>query len=66
VTDAERSVIDLVAQGFTNRQVGQRLFVSSHTVDYHLRAIFRKLDVRTRVELTRVALDHGDGSFDSA
>jgi DNA-binding CsgD family transcriptional regulator len=66
VTDAERSVIDLVAQGFTNRQVGQRLFVSSHTVDYHLRAIFRKLDVRTRVELTRVALDHGDRSFDSA
>lgn len=58
VTDAERSVIELVAQGLTNRQVGQRLFVSAHTVDYHLRAVFRKLDVHTRVELTRIALDH--------
>jgi DNA-binding CsgD family transcriptional regulator len=65
VTDAERSVIDLVAQGLTNRQVGLQLFVSAYTVDSHLRAIFRKLDVRTRVELTRVALEHDTGSFDS-
>jgi DNA-binding CsgD family transcriptional regulator len=62
VTATERSVIDLVAQGLTNREASQRLFVSPHTVDFHLRAIFRKLDVRTRVELTRVALEHGGGS----
>ena len=61
VTDTERSVIDLVAQGLTNRQVGQRLFVSPHTVDFHLRAIFRKLEVRTRVELTRIAIEHDGG-----
>ena len=65
VTDTERSVIDLVARGLTNRQVGQRLFVSPHTVDSHLRAIYRKLDVRTRVELTRVALEH-DGERSSS
>jgi DNA-binding CsgD family transcriptional regulator len=61
VTDTERSVIDLVAQGLTNREVGERLFVSPHTVDFHLRAIFRKLDVRSRVELTRLVLEHEAG-----
>jgi DNA-binding CsgD family transcriptional regulator len=61
VTATERSVIDLVAQGLTNREVSQHLFVSPHTVDFHLRAIFRKLEVRTRVELTRVALAHDAG-----
>jgi DNA-binding CsgD family transcriptional regulator len=66
VTDAERSVIDLVAQGLTNREVGQRLFVSPYTVDCHLRAIFRKLEVRTRVELTRVALEHQGAGPESA
>jgi DNA-binding CsgD family transcriptional regulator len=66
VTDTERSVIELVAQGLTNRQVGQQLFVSAYTVDAHLRAIFRKLDVRSRVELTRVALEHDGGNVDSA
>jgi DNA-binding CsgD family transcriptional regulator len=65
VTEAEHSVINLVAQGLTNRQVGQRLFISPHTVDFHLRAIFRKLDVRTRVELTRVAVEHHGGGSDS-
>jgi DNA-binding CsgD family transcriptional regulator len=66
VTDAERSVIDLVTRGLTNREAGLRLFLSPHTVDFHLRAIFRKLDVRTRVELTRVALEHDSLSLDSA
>ena len=58
MTDTEHSVIDLVAQGLTNREVGERLFVSPHTVDYHLRAIYRKLDLRSRVELTRLVLEH--------
>jgi DNA-binding CsgD family transcriptional regulator len=66
VTDTEQSVINLVAQGLTNREVGARLFVSPHTVDFHMRAIFRKLEVRTRVELTRVALEHRDTASGSA
>ena len=57
VTDTERSVIDLVAEGLTNRQIGEKLFMSRHTVDFHLRAIFRKLGVSSRVELTRLALE---------
>jgi len=60
-TDTERSVIELVAQGLTNKQVAEQLFMSRHTVDFHLRAIFRKLGVSSRVELTRLVLESGTG-----
>jgi DNA-binding CsgD family transcriptional regulator len=52
LTDTERDVADLVAQGLTNRQVAARMFVSPHTVHAHLGRIFRKLGVNSRVELT--------------
>jgi DNA-binding CsgD family transcriptional regulator len=58
LTTTERNVTDLVVQGLTNREVAKRLFQSPHTVDSHLRSIFRKLDIRSRVDLTRVALLH--------
>ena len=58
LTETERSVTDLVARGLTNRQVAERIFVSRHTVDFHLRSIFRKLDCGSRVDLTRRALEH--------
>jgi hypothetical protein len=47
-----------VAEGLTNRSVAERMYLSRHTVDFHLRQIFRKLDVSSRVGLTRVVLDH--------
>jgi transcriptional regulator of acetoin/glycerol metabolism len=53
LTDTERAIAELVAQGLTNRQVAERVFVSRHTVDFHLRSIFRKVDVTSRIELTR-------------
>jgi len=56
LTETERSVAELVADGLTNRQVGEKLFVSRHTVDAHLRSVFRKLEVNSRVELARVVL----------
>jgi DNA-binding CsgD family transcriptional regulator len=58
LTDSEGGVADLVADGLTNREVANRLFVSPHTVDAHLRHIYRKLGIRSRVELTRVVADH--------
>ena len=51
LTDAERRVIDLVAAGLTNRDVAERLYVSPHTVNTHLRHAFAKLGVRSRREL---------------
>lgn len=53
LTDAERSVAGLVAAGYTNREAAAKLFLSPHTVDYHLRHIFRKLDIDSRVQLAR-------------
>jgi DNA-binding CsgD family transcriptional regulator len=54
-------VIDLVAQGLTNREAGERLFLSHHTIGYHLRSIFTKLGVHSRVELARLVAVGADG-----
>jgi DNA-binding CsgD family transcriptional regulator len=55
MTDSELAVARLVADGLSNREVAERLFVSPHTVNSHLRHVFGKLDVNSRVELTRLA-----------
>lgn len=58
MTDSELAVARLVAQGLTNRDVAERLFVSPHTVNSHLRQIFAKLQIKSRVALTRLANEH--------
>jgi DNA-binding CsgD family transcriptional regulator len=58
LTETELAVTDLVTEGLSNQQVGQRMFLSRHTVDFHLRQIFRKLGIDSRVVLTRMALTH--------
>lgn len=55
LTDTQRMVAELVTDGLTNRDVGARLFLSPHTIDFHLRQIYRRLGVRSRVELARLA-----------
>ena len=55
LTDTQRMVAELVVDGLTNRGVGARLFLSPHTVDFHLRQIYRRLGIRSRVELARLA-----------
>ena len=58
MTDSELGVARLVAQGLTNREVAEKLFVSPHTVNSHLRQIFAKLNINSRVELTRLSVNH--------
>jgi DNA-binding NarL/FixJ family response regulator len=58
MTTAELAVARLVAEGLTNREVAERLFVSPHTVSSHLRHVFSKLGITSRVELARVARDY--------
>jgi DNA-binding CsgD family transcriptional regulator len=56
LTAAEVKVARLVAQGATNRQVAEQLFLSRHTVNTHLRNIFTKWDINSRVDLARLVL----------
>jgi DNA-binding CsgD family transcriptional regulator len=58
LTPAERQVAQLVTQGNTNREIAEQLFVSPHTVNTHLRHVFDKMAVRSRVELTRAVADN--------
>jgi DNA-binding CsgD family transcriptional regulator len=58
MTESELAVVRLVADGHTNRATADQLFISPHTVNSHLRHVFAKLDVNSRVELARLAGDH--------
>jgi DNA-binding CsgD family transcriptional regulator len=58
LTESELRVARLAALGMTNRQIGERLFLSPHTVSSHLRHTFTKLAITSRVELARIATQH--------
>ena len=53
LSETERHVADIVAQGLTNKETAERLFMSVKTVESNLRRIYRKLGVRSRTELAR-------------
>jgi DNA-binding CsgD family transcriptional regulator len=57
LTESELTVVRLVSEGLTNRETAERLFVSPHTVNSHLRHAFTKLGVNSRVEMTRLVSD---------
>jgi DNA-binding NarL/FixJ family response regulator len=51
LTASERRVAEMAAAGMTNRHIAQELFVTPKTVEQHLTAVFRKLDLTNRREL---------------
>jgi DNA-binding CsgD family transcriptional regulator len=59
---SELGIAELVAEGLTNREIAARIFVSPHTVDFHLRQIYRKLSITSRIGLTRLVLEHATPS----
>ena len=54
----EKEVVQLVAQGFRNKEIGEKLFISEQTVKNHVHNIFDKLGVSDRLELALYALHH--------
>ena len=59
LTAREHEVLTLIADGLSNKEIADRLVLSVKTVDHHRENIMRKLNLHTRVELTRYAIGKG-------
>jgi two-component system response regulator NreC len=59
LSDREREVLKLLALGYTNQEIAQQLYISVRTAETHRAHIMRKLQLETRAELVRYALEHG-------
>ncbi len=59
LSEREREVLKLIAQGYTNKEIADMIFLSVKTVETHKAHIMDKLELRSRAELVRYALDNG-------
>ena len=55
MTKRERQVIDLVADGLTNKEIAQKLHLSTYTIKSHIHNILEKLALHTRVQIAKYA-----------
>ena len=58
LSNREKQIVQLVAQGYRNKEMGEKLFISEQTVKNHLHNIFDKLGVSDRLELALYAIHH--------
>jgi DNA-binding NarL/FixJ family response regulator len=58
LTKREHEVLDLVGQGMTNREIGERLYLSEKTIKHYMTGVLQKLQVRSRVEAALIAQQH--------
>lgn len=58
VTKREKEVLQLIAEGLTNNQIAEKLFISSLTVDSHRKNLMTKLKVNNTASLIRIAIEH--------
>jgi DNA-binding NarL/FixJ family response regulator len=63
LTNREREVLELLAEGLTRPQIARQLFISLNTVDRHILHIFRKLNAHTAIQAINNARRHGVLSF---
>jgi DNA-binding NarL/FixJ family response regulator len=59
LTRREIEVLKLIAEGLTNQEIADKLFISFQTVDSHRKNLFKKLDARKRASLINIAIHHG-------
>jgi DNA-binding NarL/FixJ family response regulator len=59
LTDRQRQILKLVAGGYTAREIGRMLHITSKTVEFHKGRLMRQLELQSTVELARYALTHG-------
>jgi DNA-binding NarL/FixJ family response regulator len=59
LTEREHQVVELIARGLTNREIGREMFVSESTAKFHVRNVMRKLAVRRRAEVAYAAGERG-------
>lgn len=59
LSEREQDVLSLLAQGMTNKEIAQSLFLSVRTIEAHLHRIYAKLEVSTRTEAVLWAVHHG-------
>ncbi|UPM49634.1 MULTISPECIES: helix-turn-helix domain-containing protein [unclassified Synechococcus] len=59
LSERELEIIQLVAQGLTNQEIGEHLMISKRTVDNHVSNVFTKTGAKNRVALLNWAMDHG-------
>jgi two-component system response regulator NreC len=57
LTPREREVLTYIAEGYTNREIAEALYLSVKTVDRHRENIMRKLNLHSRVELVKYAIE---------
>ena len=59
LTERERTILAMLAKGFTVSETAGHLEISAHTVQHHVKRLYRKLDVHSRAEMTKAAVDMG-------
>lgn len=62
LSNREREVLRLIAEGNSNKQISKELYIAEVTVRFHIRNIYDKIGVRTRAQAIRWAIKHGLGT----
>ena len=55
LTNRENEVLDLISQGYSNKEIADKLFISSHTVKAHISSVIAKLNAKNRTEAVFIA-----------
>jgi DNA-binding NarL/FixJ family response regulator len=64
LSSREKEVLQLIAEGNSSKEIGEKLFLSSKTIDVHRNNIMKKIDLYTIPELTKYAIQKGLTSLD--